>query len=258
MASDTVTLALHGERVSLEAFAEAVNRFQRLVSALSAESDAAGVVWEVDALEVSSAVATARGVVNDGAEPESIARVVRSYLEVGQALERGVTVPFSQGVRSEAKSLAEIPRKWAVDAVRFETPEADAVVRGFQAAPVAVESRPPTAAYGAVTGRVQTLTSRNQLRFIVYDHIHDRAVSCYLREGQESVMRQMWDRVATVEGWVTRDPDTGRPLTVRRITGVTPMQEVEPQAYLDARGRLPLSEGDPSPEEAIRRLRDAG
>jgi hypothetical protein len=256
MASDTVTLALHGDHVSLEAFAEAVSRFQRLVSALSAEVDAVNVVWEVDALEVSSAIATVRGV--NGAEPESVARVVRSYLEVGQALERGGTVPFSPSVRSEAKSLAEIPSKWPVDAVRFETSEDDAVVRGFQAAPVASDSRQPTAAYGAVTGRVQTLTSRNKLRFIVYDHIHDRAVSCYLREGQESMMRQMWDRVATVEGWVTRDPDSGRPVSVRRISNVTPLHEVDPHAYLNARGRLPLSEGDPSPEEAIRRLRDAG
>ena len=50
------------------------------------------------------------------------------------------------------------------------------------------------------------------------------------------MMRQMWDRVATVEGWVSRDPETGRPMTVRECHNVTPLTEVEPQDYMQARG----------------------
>ncbi len=37
--------------------------------------------------------------------------------------------------------------------------------------------------YGAVTGRIRTLTSRNSLRFILYDHIHERAVSAISAKG---------------------------------------------------------------------------
>jgi hypothetical protein len=123
-------------------------------------------------------------------------------------------------------------------------------------------AKAPTAArrgaYGAVTGRVQTVTDRNRLRFIVYDHVHDRAVSCYLVEGHEDLMREMWGREAHVEGWITRDPESGRPLSVRKVTHVTPITKAEPQDYIRARGVVPLNPAGAKPEETIRRLRDAG
>jgi hypothetical protein len=256
--SDTVTLALDGT-VSLSAFSAAVSRLDALVAALAVDARVEGVVWQIDGLDYSSAITTARGVPENGTKPDEIARVVRAYLEVGQALEQGNTIPFSANVRKEAQGIAAILQRSAVEAIRFETAESDAIIRK----PATVIAVPEVsvkreAAYGAVTGRVQTLTSRNSLRFILYDHIHDRAVSCYLVEGRESMMRQMWDRVATVEGWVSRDPKTGRPLTVRRVSNVAALTEVEPQDYQKARGALPLKEGDPLPEVSTRRLRDAG
>jgi|CZKG01.1.fsa_nt_gi hypothetical protein len=256
--SDTITLALHGE-VALSDFSTAVSHLSRLVAALAADEKVEGVVWQIDDLEYSSAITTVRGVPENGTKPEEIDRVVRAYLEVGQALEQGNTIPYSPTVRKEANGITAVLRESAIEAVRFETAESDATIRK-QAIPTAAATAPAEReeAYGAVTGRVQTLTSRNALRFILYDHIHDRAVSCYLVEGRESMMRQMWDRVATVEGWVSRDPVTGRPLTVRKVSSVTALAEVEPQDYMKARGALPLKEGDPLPEVLTRRLRDAG
>lgn len=258
--SDTVTLALHGT-VSLSAFSTAVTRFNGLVAALAAESQAEGVTWQIDALDYSSAITTARGVSQNGDQPEVIDRVVRAYLEVGQALQQQATVPYSATVQKEAKGIADVLRGSEIEAIRFETAESEAIIRRptrereTLPEPTPVERQ---GAYGAVTGRIQTLTSRNALRFIVYDHIHDRAVSCYLVEGGEAMMRQMWDRVATVEGWITRDAETGRPLTVRRVSRVSPLNEAEPQDYLKARGALPLRDGDERPEDTIRRFRDAG
>jgi len=255
--SDTVTLALDGI-VSLSDFSTAVSRFNGLVAALAAHAKVDGVIWQIDALDYSSAITTARGVSENGAQPEQIARVVRAYIEVGQALEHGDTIPYPPNVQKEARGIADILRGSAVEAIRFETAESDAIVRqqAISTAPAVTTEREE--AYGAVTGRIQTLTSRNSLRFILYDHIHERAVSCYLGEGRESMMRQMWDRVATVEGWVSRDPGTGRPLTVRRVSNVTALAEVEPQDYMKARGALPRKDGDPLPEDLTRRLRDAG
>lgn len=254
--SDTVTIALDGT-VSLSDYSVAVSRFAALVTALAVESQAEDVAWQIEALDYSSAITTARGLPQNGSGSEQVDRVVRAYLEVGKALEHGTTIPYSPKVGREARAIAEVLKGSQVDAIRFETAEADAIIRE-----VAVAQAPPVAtrqgAYGAVTGRIQTLTNRNALRFIVYDHIYDRAVSCYLVEGRESMMRQMWDRIAIVEGWITRDPETGRPLTVRRVSSVTPLTEREPQDYMKARGALPLSDGDDRPENVIRRLRDAG
>jgi hypothetical protein len=124
--SDTVTLELQGN-VSLEQFADAVARFQRLISALSAESEA-DVRWEIDALEAVSTTVTSRAVPENGAVPERVDQVVRNYLEVGQALEGGRPVPYSRRIRKEAEGIAEVLRS-GIEAVRFETAESEAIVR---------------------------------------------------------------------------------------------------------------------------------
>lgn len=258
--SDTVTFALQGT-VSLSEFSIAVARLQGLIGALASEAQAGSVTWQLDALEGGSASLTARGVAENGVPPERIDRVVRDYLEVGRALEQRTTIPYPPAVRREAEALVEVLNSAQIEEVRFETDESEAIVRKASEARAAARGAPATGrrgAYGAVTGRVQTLTSRTRLRFVVYDHIHDRAVPCYLVEGREDMMREMWNGMAHIEGWVTRDPESGRPLAVRRVTRVTPITEADPRDYLRARGALPLTPGAELPEQAIRRLRDAG
>ncbi|MFN8187800.1 MAG: hypothetical protein U0R69_12085 [Gaiellales bacterium] len=256
MANDTVTLALEGD-VSLPAFAEAVQRFSGLVDALS--RDVAGhpeLRWVVSELEAGSALATARGV----GEPAAVESVADAYLEVGQALERGVEPAFAGSVRDEAFALMSV-MDHEIEAIRFETAKADATVRRIERpAEETAPTGPPaavSAAYGGVQGRVQTLTSRGGLRFTLYDTLFDRAVSCYLEEGMEDIMRDVWGRVAVVEGWVMRDRVTGRPQTVRRVRGVTVVHGATPDAYLAARGAVQPTPSSPAPEITIRRLRDA-
>jgi len=112
-------------------------------------------------------------------------------------------------------------------------------------------------AYGAVEGRVQTVTSRRGLRFTLYDSLYDHAVSCYLGEKQEELMRGVWGRRAVVEGWISRDPISGRPVAIRRIFNVTVLPDVAPGSYEKARGALPYDPADVAPEERVRQVRDA-
>jgi hypothetical protein len=258
VADDTVTLALDGD-VSLSEFAEAVAHFDHLIQALARDEDASHVRWVVADLEVSSTVATARGVGDDEQSPEvvrgEIERVVSGYLKVGLSLEHGEPIPYSPDVVREARAIISV-LNGQVKYVRFETAEAEATVGAAPAAESgdAIQRRQPV--YGAVEGRVQTLSSRGGLRFTLYDTLHDKAVSCYLAEGREDEMRDVWGKRAVVEGQVTRDPETGRPLAVRQITAVEMLPEVSPARYRDLRGIGP-SPGL-SAEEAIRRLRDAG
>jgi len=254
MPNDTITLGLHGE-VTLGAFASAVSGLSSLVAGLSEETHGAGAVrWEIEGLEVGSATATVKGVAPPGVNG-AVERVVAAYLEVGEALASGTTIPYPTRVRGPAEGLAQLVRG-GVEAVRFETAEADALVRS------APRTSPPpaelAAAYGAVTGRVQTLTSRSSLRFTLFDTVNDRPVSCYLAEGAEARARDIWDRTARVEGWVSRDPTGGRPVSVRRITDVEVLREPDPAGYQRARAVRPRPAGAPRAEERIRRLRDAG
>jgi len=235
MANDSVTLELQGE-VSLARFADGVARFAELVDALSRERSSGGIRWEIADLEVGSATATARGIGADGVAPDAIELVTADYLEVGRALEAKVTVPFPAPVQTAARALAAVIGD-GIEGVRFETADADAVIT--ETPPTAAHAPAREAAYGAVTGRVQTLSSRSSLRFVIYDSVNDRPVSCYLAEGMEAKARNIWDRLATVEGWVTRDPGTGRPLSVRRVSEITVEEEVETRGYERARAARP-------------------
>lgn len=251
MANDTVTLALHGE-VSLQAFAEAVQRFDKLVKALARDTGARKTKWQVIDLEVGSTLTTARGTGQDGQDAqERVEGVVRNFLRVGRALERHEPLDFSKQVRDEARQLTAL-LNGDVTAIRFETAEADATVRAVSAL---VPPEQSFVTYGAVEGRVQTLTSRGGLRFTLYDLFHDRAVSCYLAPGYEDQMRDAWGRRAVVEGRVSRDGATGRPLAIRSVTNVAVLREVEPSAYRGVRGISPS--GGLSAEDAVRRIRDA-
>ena len=254
--NDTVTLALQGE-VTLDTFSRAVLHFSRLVDALSVDVAAPERLrWVITELEAGSAIMTARGV----GDPEAASSVSGAFINVGKALERGELDTLPERVRAEARAVVAVI-DGGVEAVRFETAVADATIRSLEeafAATGAPETRTSQpVAYGGVTGRVQTLSSRGVLRFTLYDTLFDRAVSCYLAEGQEELMRDVWGRMAVVEGLVTRDRATGRPQVIRGVRGVTVVREADPDAYLASRGVLRDGTARRSPEEAIRELRSA-
>lgn len=259
MISDTVTLVLSGD-VPLASFARAIARFHSLIRGLSADAGSPDLEWVIDALERSSTIATARGI---GA-PDRVSAVVRAYEVVGEDLATGNTMDrYSRRVKRSALGLRALVGG-KIEAVRFETAGRESIIRqvgdlhsqplvsGAPRDRVAAVSR---SAYGAVEGRVQTLSNRGSLRFTLFDLLHDGAVSCYLKEGYEDIMRNAWGRVAAVAGWISRDAETGRPTTVRQVTAV----RIRPESsatYRDARGALSGVTGE-LPEHVIRRLRDA-
>lgn len=252
---DTLTFALEGE-LSLATFALGVSRFEKLVNSLSREVPRGGEIrWLIDGLEVGSAVATIRGVAETDDAQSALAGVIKSYVEVGRALETGNTLALAPGVQKAAAEVVNLVNG-EVEAIRFETADADALVGGAakkaSEASLAAAHRP---AYGAVRGRVETLQRRGRLRFTLYDTLHDKAVSCYLTEATENVMRDAWGRMALVEGWVTRDPVSGRPLSVRGVHNVEVLPEAELHGYRRARG-AGRKRSEP-PEVTIRRSRDA-
>ena len=71
-------------------------------------------------------------------------------------------------------------------------------------------------------------------------------------------MRDVSGETAVVEGLVTRDPESGRPLNVREVWNVTPVRHVERDAYTAARGAVhPLPEDNRTPETLVAAARDA-
>ena len=119
------------------------------------------------------------------------------------------------------------------------------------------QARPTaTVSIGVVTGRIQTLSNRNGLRFNLYDAIHDKAVVCYLASHQTELIREAWGCRAAITGRITREAQTGRPTAIRQITAIETLAEPTPGSYRQARAAVPWQPGDLLPEDAIRRLRD--
>jgi len=251
MEKATVTLALEG-RPTLADYAAALAHFRDLIDASSAD---APITWEIDGLDMSTTITTAIGITEDS---EALHRVTDDWLNIGRQLRDLGSVSNPQFAPA-ANGLAGL-LNGRVPSLRFETEQDDVTVRSSEALAAAPEpprlvDRGPT--LGAVEGRVQTLSNRGNLRFTLWDLAFDKAVSCYLRAGQEDMMRDAWGQLVVVEGLVKRDSVSGRPISVRQVSNVKPRAEGRPGAWREAAGLLrAVGDGEPS-EVTIRRLRDA-
>jgi hypothetical protein len=247
----TLTLALHGE-VSLDDFATAVQHWRGLIDSLTTNAAQGNEVhWVISELAASSAIMTARA---EGAE-EAVSLVSDDYLSLGRALASRSTPDFPREVLDDAYGLSGMING-SIDFIRFETADDDAIITSnfnvvIEAALTPEIGTPPPAAIGAVQGRIQTLTNRHGLRFTLFDSLYDKAVGCYLTEGQEEIMRDVWGRTAVVEGVVNRDPSSGRPLTIRHVRNVSGVDEVSPDAFRLARGAVALRDDDARSPEAL-------
>ncbi len=249
MAKDTITFALNGE-VELVRFSTAISIFENLVLALSKEYKAEGIRWIIHDLQISSAIATVRG---ESDILEEVERVVNAYEDVGRSLQSCQRPNYSEPVVRAANAVTSILGD-KVTSVRFETADQE----------YTVTSRPEIAmattiikSFGAIEGRIQTLSNRKGLRFVLFDTLNDRAVSCYLSEGQEEKMRESWGKRAMVEGEISRERETGRPLAIRHVSDIKVLPELQRGSYLRARAIAPRKPGAPLAEEIIRQLRDA-
>jgi hypothetical protein len=248
MPKDTMTLALSGE-IELGIFAIAISNFENLARVLSRNADAEGIKWMICDLQVSSAIATVHG---EGDILVKVERVVNDYESLGNLLQQG-KLPEKTNLARPVKAITGILGE-KVTSIRFETPDKDFVI---VSKPELVSAYVINKSFGAIEGRIQTLSNRKGLRFVLYDVLHDRAVSCYLSEGQEEKMREGWGKKAIVEGEISREVETGRPLAIRHIADIKILPETERGGYLRARGIAPRNAGSPLPEFIIRESRDA-
>ncbi len=249
MASDTATLALNGE-IFLEDFVSAIEQFQKLMVGLEcAVVGSERIEWRIEGLESGSAIITLRGAADSN--PQEVRSVVRAYETVAKTASRGQPIPFGEAVRKPLARLRSLVNG-RITSLRLETDRFDAELTGQEA----TKATTGKSVYGAVEGRVQSLSSRGLLRFTLYDAADDYAISCYLRDGSEDVMRNAWGRLVSVEGRIKRNPETGRVSTVRDVTETGVIILEEDGDWRDAIGCAPALVGPLSPEEAIRRGRD--
>jgi hypothetical protein len=253
MPRDTITLRLSGD-VFLDDYLFAIRQFHALVRALSQDvAQGVEVKWSIDDLSGGSTVTTLRGIAREEERQPAVERIVRAYEDTGTSLERGLDIPYSYRVIRAARAIAGL-LDGRIDEILFETDETEAVISSVTHAPSGKSAEAAIYSYGAIEGRVQMLSSRTGLKFTLYD-VFGRGIPCHLQEGDEDMMRDAWDKWVVVEGRIRRDPE-GRPISIRKITNVVIREPGETGDYRKARGALRVRPDAPSPEEAIRRLRD--
>lgn len=253
MASSTVTLHLHGEP-TLDDFSTAFSGLGALLSAIRRELEiTAGVTWQVDGLEYGSAGGTFLGLSEDVA---AIHRISGRYLDLGRTLKSEGRIDDAASARACGQILSVL--NGHVPALDFETSDDEVEITSASASPLHDPTPDPPVAYGGVLGRIQTVSNRGSLHFTLYDLTFDRAVSCYVREGGEDMLRDNWGKVALVKGWIKRERVTGRPKTIRRIDSIEPRAVGVRGEWRQAIGALDAYGPREPAEVTIRRIRDAG
>lgn len=242
------TTGASASRISGRAFARFADLVVRLTRELAPNTT---LRWIITDLEGGTAGATATAEVQTAEDSRAADEVVRVYLDVGRALESNRPLAFAAPVNDAARRIRELIRG-DIESVMFETAEADALVRA-SGSDVTIELSRRVEAFRSVQGRVEVLSRRRNLRFTIWYTVFDWPVTCYLTPGGEELMRDAWGRIAQVEGWISRDAETGRAISARRITSVKVLEDAPTDGYLRAKGVLPMRPGDPPPEERLRR-----
>ncbi len=247
MPNDTLTLALHGD-VSLADYAVAMENFNKLVQGLTAEiARDSAVEWVIDSLETGSAIATVKSATD---HLDTVMHVVAAYSAVGKALKANETIPYPS-VREPAQRLTNL-LNGKITSMRFETAIEDIIIESHYKTERALKL---TYAFGRLKGTIQTVSMRRGVHFTLYDVLFDRPVNGYLQEGQQELIRENWGKKVFVSGRICRDPDTGKPLNIRDISGIEPANS-KLGGFRRARGVIKLKHGE-TPESAVRSIRDA-
>jgi hypothetical protein len=251
MADETVTLALNGD-VPIDQFATAIQHWAAMIALLTEYiSPGTHAEWIIEDLQPGSATTTIRGEADD---PAVLAPVRRAIVAIGRDLEADREPAYPPEIRRHARMIRQQigPR---ITSIRFETPDEDVTIRPREGV-TPDEEAAQFVAFGAIAGRIQTVSSRRRLGFTLYDSIFDRGVNCYLGADQQHLVADKWDKRVVVEGVVSRDPDSGRPVAIRNIVAIDLLGEDEHGDYRDAAGMFPLAPGEESATVILRRVRD--
>ncbi len=258
MVKDYVTFILDDE-LTLDEFTSSMTEFNAIIKNLTKEvSGDKEIRWVLGGLSYGSAQAVAKGIYENEEEEDIVVKTVEKYERYSEDVSKGEFTHYSTELRKSAAKIIDLSNRIPI---RFETADKDVYLYNPHKTTheLKVENigiSIPDKVFGCVRGRVESINSRNEFRFILYDSVYDKAVSCYLNPDQKELMRDIWGNLASVEGVVKRDINTGRPLTIRNITKVEKIEEMYPDEWREAIGCCSVPENSITPEDAIDKIRN--
>jgi hypothetical protein len=214
--ANSVTLDFDGTVVTPDTFRRLVSAFVDLLSAVTEKAAGTGkrTVWNM-AVSKGSRLLIATAVADR--KTEAVAeKVIRAIPDGLRRLEKGTPVApiyFDQRALRAARELASIPKERKLTYVKFVAAGPPVPV-SQRSADTAVKLLGQHQALGTVEGKLQTISERGTLQFVVFDSLYDKGINCFMDEQiMEQAMQAFRKRVA-VTGMVQYDQES-RPVSIR-------------------------------------------
>ncbi len=215
----SLTLTFDAPVVSPDVFRRAINAFIEMLKAVSDEAAGTGkkIQWTMSVAKGSTAV-IARPLA-DVATKRAAAIVIQTLPEGIRRLEKGATTApsyFNERALHAAKELGEITEigSKSLDYVRIRSTGKASVVSERTVTSIDRLLKGQHQALGAVEGKLQTLTERGTLQFVVYDSLYDKGVNCFMGDNIVQDAIAAFRRRVAVSGMVQYDKE-GRPVSIR-------------------------------------------
>ncbi len=214
--TNSVILDFDAPVVTPDTFRRLVASFVDLLESVTEKAAGTGkrTVWNMAVSEGSRLIrATAVPDLKTAAVTEKVVRAIPDGLK---RLEKGTPVSptyFDQRALRAAREIASISKERKLIYLQFHGAGAPVSVSQRSADSV-VKLLGQHQALGTVEGKLQTITDRQTLQFVVFDSLYDRGVNCFMDEGtMEKAMQAFRKRVA-VTGMVQYDQES-RPVSIR-------------------------------------------
>jgi hypothetical protein len=214
-----IVLAFDGPVVSPDTFKRAVNAFIELLKAVSNEAagDGKKIQWNMS-VEKGSNVLIARPV-PDVETTRASSLVIRALPDGLRRLEKGTpTSPsyFDEKALRAAKDLASIKdgNAKSLDYLQIRSYGKPCEVSERTVSSIGRLLGGQHQALGSIEGRLQTITDRGTLQFVVYDSLFDKGVNCFMDDKIVDQAIKAWRKRVAVSGMVQYDKE-GHPVSIR-------------------------------------------
>jgi len=213
---NSITLDFDGPVITPDTFRRMVSAFVDLLMAVTDKAAGTGkkTVWDMT-VSRGSRVFTARAIA-DHLTTATTRRVLTAIPDGLKQLEKGTAISpayFDQRALRAARELATIPKQRKLTYVKFRTEGPDVAV-SQRSADTAVKLLGQHQALGSVEGKLQTISERGSLQFVVFDSLYDNGVNCFMDEEMMEKAKDAFRKRVSVTGMVQYDQEN-RPVSIR-------------------------------------------
>lgn len=215
--NDEVILDFDAALISPDHLKKAVSSFVDLLKAVTEAAAEGGkkVQWDMSVRKGSCIVAAKP--VKDTESSASAKRVMQAIPDGLRLLDKGISVMpdyFNDKALRAARDLASLQGPKGLKYVRIKGSGKKLELGSASIASIDRILGGQHQSIGTVEGRLQTLTERGQLQFVVYDSLYDKGVNCFMTDEISQTAIEAFRRRVAVSGIIQYDQHC-RPVSIK-------------------------------------------